>query len=185
MSFNLKNHFLIAMPNLLDPNFHQSVTYICEHDQNGAMGLMLTQTTNYLLGELLQQLKIPCKAPEIGQRKIMFGGPVEIQSGFILHRPPGNWQSSLHVTDEITVTTSQDILESLAAGQGPQENIVTVGYAGWGAGQLEQELVDNSWLTYPADAEMLFKTSPDQLWHTTANALGIDLSLLSGDVGHA
>ncbi|HEX7025799.1 MAG TPA: YqgE/AlgH family protein [Gammaproteobacteria bacterium] len=185
MSLNLKNHFLIAMPNLLDPNFHQSVTYICEHDQKGAMGLMLTQTTNYLLGELLQQLKINCIVPEIGQRKIMFGGPVEIQSGFILHRPAGNWQSSLHVTEEVTVTTSRDILEALAVGQGPRENIVTVGYAGWGPGQLEQELASNSWLTYPADTDMLFKTSPGQLWHSAAKALGIDLSLLSGDVGHA
>jgi putative transcriptional regulator len=185
MSFNLKNHFLIAMPNLLDPNFHQSVTYICEHDQNGAMGLMLTHTTNYQLGELLQQLKITCKATDIAQRKIMFGGPVELHSGFILHRPPGNWQSSLQITDEVAVTTSRDILEALAAGQGPQENIITVGYAGWGPGQLEQELAANSWLTYPADTDMLFQTSPAQLWRTAASALGIDLSLLSGDVGHA
>lgn len=185
MSFNLKNHFLIAMPNLLDSNFQQSVTYICEHDEKGAMGLILTHSTNYLLGELLQQLKINCKATGIRQRKIMFGGPVEIQSGFILHRPPGNWQSTLHVTDEVAVTTSRDILEALAVGQGPQENIVTVGYAGWGPGQLEQELASNSWLTYPADVDMLFQTSPDQLWHTAAGALGIDLSLLSGDVGHA
>lgn len=185
MPFNLKNHFLIAMPNLQDPNFQQSVTYICEHDENGAMGLMLTHSTNYLLEDLLQQLKIPCQLSGIGQRKIMFGGPVELQSGFILHRPAGSWQSSLHVTDEVAVTTSRDILEALATGQGPGENIITMGYAGWGRGQLEQELASNSWLTYPADADMLFKTSPDQLWHTAAGALGIDLSLLSGEVGHA
>jgi putative transcriptional regulator len=181
----LKNHFLIAMPSLLDPHFYQSVTYICEHDTNGAMGLMLTRTTDYTLHELLQQLKLDNYPTSAARQTIRFGGPVEAQSGFVLHRPTGQWQSSLKITDDIAVTTSRDILEAIASSTGPQDYLVTLGYAGWGRGQLEQELASNSWLTHPADADMLFQTPPDQLWHAAAGALGVNLHLMSGDAGHA
>lgn len=181
----LKNQFLIAMPSLLDPHFYQSVTYICEHDANGAMGLMLTRTTDYTLHELLQQLKLENNPAATSAHIIRFGGPVEAQSGFVLHRPVGQWQSSLKITDEIAITTSRDILEAIATGAGPRDFLVTLGYAGWGRGQLEQELASNSWLTHPADADMLFQTAPDRLWHAAAGALGVDLNLMSGDAGHA
>ena len=181
----LKNHFLIAMPNLLDPNFHQSVSYICEHDANGAMGLMLTRATEYRMGELLDQLKIECKSDSVANKRIVFGGPVEVQSGFVLHRPHGEWETQLFVTGDIAVTTSRDILAAIAENKGPADYIVSLGYAGWGPGQLEQELLSNSWLTHPADADMIFGTPPDQLWHAAAGAIGVNINLLSGDAGHA
>ena len=181
----LKNHFLIAMPNLLDPHFHQSVSYICEHDANGAMGLMLTRATEYRMGELLEQLKVECESDSVAEQRIVYGGPVEVQSGFILHRPHGGWETQLLITEDIAVTTSRDILEAIADNRGPDNYIVSLGYAGWGPGQLEHELLSNSWLTHPADADMIFNTPPNQLWHAAAGAIGVNLNLLSGDAGHA
>jgi putative transcriptional regulator len=183
-SMNLTNHFLIAMPNLLDPNFQRSVTYICQHDAQGAVGLILTRATDMGLQELLQQLNIQLQ-PEVQNTAIMYGGPVDPYSGFILHRPRGNWNNTLAVTDEIGLTTSRDVLDAIASGSGPADNIVALGYAGWGNGQLEDEVLNNAWLTLPADANMLFNTSPDRLWHVAANALGIDITQISGDAGHA
>ncbi|HEY3487365.1 MAG TPA: YqgE/AlgH family protein [Gammaproteobacteria bacterium] len=183
-TINLTNHFLIAMPNLLDPNFYRSVTYVCQHNEQGAIGLILTRTSEIRLLELLQQLDIKLK-PEVRNTAIMYGGPVDPFSGFILHRPHGNWDTTLAVTDEIGLTTSRDVLDAIGGGTGPSDSIVALGYAGWGEGQLESEMLDNAWLTLQADAEMLFKTPPDQLWHAAAQALGIDITRLSGDVGHA
>jgi putative transcriptional regulator len=183
-SINLTNHLLIAMPNLGDPNFHRSVTYICQHDTEGALGLILNRATDMGLQELLQQLDIQLQ-PKVQNSAIMFGGPVEPNSGFILHRPRGNWSSTLAVTDEIGLTTSRDVLDAIAQGAGPADSIVALGYAGWAGGQLEDELMNNAWLTLPANADMLFNTPPERLWRSAANALGIDITQLSGDVGHA
>ncbi len=185
LTLNLKNHFLIAMPSLNDPNFQRTVTYICEHDDNGAMGLILSRATGTRLSELFQQLDISCEDPEINNRAIMAGGPVGAQNGFILHRPPGQWETSLQITNELGLTTSRDILESIALGNGPKDIIITLGYAGWGAGQLEQELATNAWLTHPAETDLIFSTPTNQLWQAAANALGVDLNLLSGESGHA
>lgn len=183
-SINLTNHFLIAMPNLMDPNFQRSVTYICQHDEQGAVGLILNRATNMGLQELLQQLNIQLQ-PEVQNSAIMYGGPVDPYSGFILHRPRGQWSNTLAVTDEIGLTTSRDVLDAIAQGAGPTDSIVALGYAGWAGGQIEDELLNNAWLTLPADADMLFKTPPHRLWHAAANALGIDITQLSGDAGHA
>jgi putative transcriptional regulator len=183
-SINLTNHFLIAMPNLQDPNFHRSVTYICQHDAQGAVGLILNRTTDMGLQELLQQLDIQLQ-PQIQDSAIMFGGPVDPYSGFILHRPRGNWENTLTVTDEIGLTTSRDVLAAIAHGAGPANSIVAMGYAGWAGGQLEDEVLNNAWLTLPADANLLFNTPPERLWQVAANSLGIDITQLSGDAGHA
>lgn len=183
-SINLTNHFLIAMPNLADPNFHRSVTYICQHDAQGAVGLILNRATDMGLQELLQQLNIEPR-PQLQNTAIMYGGPVDPYSGFILHRPHGNWSNTLAVTDEIGLTTSRDVLDAIAGGTGPDDSIVALGYAGWAGGQLENELLNNAWLTLQADADMLFRTPPHLLWQAAANALGIDITQLSGDAGHA
>jgi putative transcriptional regulator len=183
-SINLTNHFLIAMPNLADPNFHRSVTYICQHDDQGAVGLILNRATDMGLQELLQQLNIE-PLPQLANTAIMYGGPVDTYSGFILHRPRGNWSNTLAVTNQIGLTASRDVLDAIATGTGPTDSIVALGYAGWASGQLENELLNNAWLTLPADADMLFKTPPHQLWQAAAKALGIDMMQLSGDAGHA
>jgi putative transcriptional regulator len=183
-AINLTNHFLIAMPNLQDPNFRRSVTYICQHDPQGAFGLILNRATDMGLQELLQQLNIQPQMP-LQNTAIMCGGPVDSHSGFILHRPRGNWNNTLAVTEEIGLTTSRDVLDAIAQGTGPADSIVALGYAGWAGGQLENEVLNNAWLTLPADADTLFQTPPQQLWHTAANALGIDITQLSGDAGHA
>jgi putative transcriptional regulator len=181
----LKNHFLIAMPSLRDPNFSRSVTLICEHDQHGAIGLVVNRPTAITLEELLNQLQLECSQPKIGQTRIMSGGPVSPQNGFVLHRPVGDWENTLGVTDDMGLTTSIDILRAIADGSGPPEIIIALGYAGWAAGQLEHELADNAWLTHPADSDMLFNTPRQELWDTAAKAIGVDMNLLSHDTGHA
>jgi putative transcriptional regulator len=183
-AINLQNHFLIAMPNLHDPNFQQTVTYICQHDAEGAIGLILTRAIDLTLGDLLAQLDIGIHHGA-HDSAVLSGGPVAPQSGFILHRPLGNWDTTLAVTDEIGLTTSRDILDAIGQGRGPTDVIVALGYAGWGRNQLETELASNSWLTLPAEENMIFQIPPDRLWHAAAKSLGVDLRLLSSDAGHA
>ncbi|MDH3354328.1 MAG: YqgE/AlgH family protein [Chromatiales bacterium] len=187
-SNSLKNHFLIAMPNLGDPNFYRSVTYICEHNDEGAMGIVINHPSTITLDDLLPQMGI---TPDLlhADKVVLDGGPVEPEHGFLIHTPKGEWQSSMAVSDEITLTTSKDILDSLANGQTdlscPDQFIVALGYAGWGAGQLEQEILDNSWLTVPANEEILFTLPFQGRWQAAANIIGIDLNQLSSQAGHA
>lgn len=182
---NLTDHFLIAMPNLMDGNFSQSVTYICEHNENGSLGITINRPTDIRLAEVLAQLKLTASDPDIADQIVYIGGPVQQDRGFLLHSPGGHWDSSLKVTEDISVTTSKDILEAMAHGEGPDEVIVALGYAGWGAGQLEHELSENAWLSCPANKDILFHTPPEQRWEAAAKLLGIDLQLLSSDAGHA
>ncbi|MDH5485073.1 MAG: YqgE/AlgH family protein [Gammaproteobacteria bacterium] len=181
----LNNHFLIAMPNLKDGNFSRSVTYICEHDENGAMGITINRPSDIILDEVFQQLGIKTLNPEIGQETVYLGGPVHPDRGFLLHTPNGSWQSSLRVTDTISVTTSRDILEAIANDESPDQLLITVGYAGWAPGQLEYELAENVWLNCPATEEIIFNTPAEKRWDAAARLLGIDLQLLSVDTGHA
>jgi putative transcriptional regulator len=181
----LKNHFLIAMPSLRDPNFSRSVTLICEHDQHGAIGLVVNRPTTITLDELFKQLKLQCSESKIGRTRVMAGGPVSPENGFVLHRPVGDWENTLGIADDMGLTTSIDILRAVADGAGPQEIIVTLGYAGWAAGQLENELAENVWLTHPADSNLLFSTPRQELWDAAARAIGVDMNLLSQDTGHA
>jgi len=182
---NLTNHFLIAMPSLEDGNFSRSVTYICEHDENGALGITINRPSEVSLSEILSQLQISSSAEEIKNQTILCGGPVQIDRGFILHSPHGEWDSSLHVTDTIAVTTSQDIMQAIASNKGPDKSLIALGYAGWGPGQLEYEISVNSWLSCPASEDIIFNTAIEKRWRAAAMLLGIDLQLLSNQSGHA
>ncbi len=182
---SLTHHFLIAMPALHDPNFFRSVTYICEHNEDGAMGITINRPLEITLGEILRQTKIPCDNDAINDAPIFLGGPVQNERGFVIHRPQGDWDATLAVNDEICVTSSKDILEAMATGSTPTDCLVALGYAGWSEGQLENEIAENVWISVPASGEILFNTPFDQCWEAAAAHAGVDLSRLSNDVGHA
>lgn len=181
----LNNHFLIAMPSLHDPNFYHSVTYICEHNEEGAMGIIINRPLDIRLGDVLNHMAIERKNTAAISGLIYLGGPVQPERGFVLHEPLGKWDSMLAVTNSIGVTTSRDILMAINEGEGPSRSLVALGYAGWGAGQLEQEMANNAWLSVPADSSIIFDTPIEQRWQAAAAALGIDLNNLSEDIGHA
>lgn len=184
-STSLTNHFLIAMPQLADPNFFHTVTYICEHNRNGAMGIVINRPLELTLGEVLDHMGIDTEDRGAIGQTVYMGGPVQQERGFVLHRPASHWDATLAITDEIGVTTSRDILSAIARGEGPSNALVALGYAGWGAGQLEGEIAENAWLSGPADEHILFETPDEQRWEAAAALLGVDLNLLSGDAGHA
>jgi len=184
-SDSLRDHFLLAMPSLSEGLFSQSITYICEHGESGAMGIVINQPLDLSVEEIFEHLEIT-PTRDFSDLPVMAGGPVQIDQGFVLHRNcPANWESSLKVTPEITLTTSCDILRAIATGNGPAEHLIALGYAGWAAGQLEQELADNSWLTLPADGDIIFNTPAHQRLSAAAALLGIDINLISGAAGHA
>ncbi|MDH4041060.1 MAG: YqgE/AlgH family protein [Gammaproteobacteria bacterium] len=184
-SDSLRDHFLLAMPSLSEGLFSQSITYICEHGESGAMGIVINQPLDLSVEEIFEHLEIT-PTRDFSDLPVMAGGPVQIDHGFVLHRNcPANWESSLKVTPEITLTTSCDILRAIATGNGPAEHLIALGYAGWAAGQLEQELADNSWLTLPADGDIIFNTPAHQRLSAAAALLGIDINLISGAAGHA
>ncbi len=185
METSLQHHFLIAMPSLADSFFYQSVVYICEHNEEGAMGLIINRPTQVMLPELLGHLQIDNRSEIANKTPVLFGGPVEKAQGMVLHTPPANWKSSIEVADDTFITTSTDVLESIGTDTGPENLLIVLGYAGWGEGQLEQELAENSWLTVPANHDILFHTPADKRWHAAANILGIDINLISDDMGHA
>lgn len=180
---NLRNHFLIAMPSLNESIFSHTITYICDHSENGAMGLVINQPLNLNMAELYQQLD--CDGHHDASAPILSGGPVQPERGFILHSGEQVWDSSLRVSADIVLTASRDVIEAISLNQGPQQYLVALGYAGWGAGQLEAEIADNAWLTVAADSSIVFDTPIDQRWTAASRILGIDLNLISGTAGHA
>ena len=182
---NLTNHFLIAMPALADPNFHHTVTYLCDHNEQGAMGLVINRPLDIEFGELLEHLAIEDKRTAQAYTPIFQGGPVQTERGFVLHEDLGQWEATMSVTDNIGVTLSQDIIEAIARGEGPKRYLIALGYAGWGGGQLEAELAANAWLNGPAEPAILFDTPIEQRWPASAQLLGVELKNLSTDVGHA
>jgi len=184
-SNSLRNHFLLAMPNLREGIFFQSITYICEHDVNGAMGIVINQPLELSVAEMFEHLQI--KSRGVGfEVAVMAGGPVQTDHGFVLHRnTEHNWEASLDVTPEITLTTSRDILKAIAEGNGPPDHLIALGYAGWSPGQLENELAHNSWLTLPAHPEIIFSTPCQQRHSAAAAILGVDMNLISAQAGHA
>ncbi len=184
-SQHLTNQFLIAMPGLEDPNFFHSVTYICEHNAEGALGLVINRPLDMQLGEILHHINLEHAELEARQMPVHLGGPVQQDRGFVLHEPLGNWDATMQVTDRIGITSSLDILHAIAKNEGPEHALVTLGYAGWGAGQLEQEMAENAWLSGPADPSILFHTPDEERWRAAAASLGVDLNRLSGDTGHA
>jgi putative transcriptional regulator len=187
MSFStsLTNHFLIAMPGLQDPNFARTVTYVCEHTDQGAMGIVINRPLEVRLGDLLEQLEIVARRPGVQDRVVYQGGPVQTDRGFVLHSAGPTFDSTLNITSDISVTTSRDVLEAIACGEGPEYTLVALGYAGWGGGQLEQEMSANAWLSGPASNEIIFRMDSSARWLAAAQLLGVDLNLLSGEAGHA
>ena len=181
----LTNHFIIAMPGLMDENFNQAVTFICEHDDNGTFGIIINRESEISLDDVMQQMKIPYQQDNNNNETVFTGGPVQTNRGFVLHRPIGNWDSSLIVNDSVALTTSRDILESIAEHRGPDDTIIALGYAGWGPGQLEQEMAANTWLSCPAEEQIIFSTPVEERWQAAANLIGVDLQLISNDAGHA
>ena len=184
-STNLTNHFLIAMPALQDPNFSHTVTYLCEHTSEGAMGIVVNRPLELTLSDVFEQMDITASDETVGDRPVFAGGPVNTERGFVLHSATKPWHSTLRITDEIYITTSRDILEAMADGNGPGDSLVALGYAGWGSGQLESEIAQNSWLASPATPDILFRLPPGERWAAAAAAIGVDLALLSNEAGHA
>jgi putative transcriptional regulator len=182
----LTNQFLIAMPAMEDPNFAQTVTLVCEHSERGALGIVINRTLPMTLGEVFDQLGLDSKRSRVNDQPVLRGGPVQTERGFVLHSPSaGKWESSLSFSDRMHLTTSRDILDALAAGEGPESAVIALGYAGWDAGQLEDEMARNAWLTVDADERVLFSTPVEQRWQAAAKLLGVDLRALSSDAGHA
>ncbi|MFA3792156.1 YqgE/AlgH family protein [Aliiglaciecola sp. SL4] len=183
---SFEHHLLVAMPSLDDPYFARSLTYICEHNDKGAMGLVINQPIGMSLQELINQadkdaIVLEEKADEI----VLAGGPVSQDRGFILHTTQPGWSSSLQLTSKIMITTSKDILSALGNEQAPAKSLVTLGYAGWSAGQLEEEVQNNSWLIVEADEELLFDVPIHKKWEKAVRRLGIDVWQLGPDAGHA
>jgi len=182
---NLTNHFLIAMPNMVDPYFAKSLTYICEHNENGALGLVVNRPIEMTLGTLFERLSLPLASANLGGEPVYFGGPVQTDRGFVLHQPVGQWQSTLSVRDSVGLTTSKDVLEALGQGGGPSKSLVTLGYSGWAAGQLENEIGQNAWLTVEAQNAIMFDMPADERLPAAMQLLGLDFAKLSEEAGHA
>lgn len=182
---SLADHFLIAMPSLADPNFARGVTLICQHDENGAMGLVVNRVSEYTYGDILSQLDIPLESADLAGQPVLLGGPVQPERGFVLYDDPRDWGASLRIGPSLALSTSRDILAAMARGAGPARALLALGYAGWTAGQLEAELIENSWLTVRAEPAILFDTPLEERWRAAARSLGVDLSHLADGVGHA
>ena len=184
-TINLTHHFLIAMPNMADPYFARTLTYICEHNDQGALGLVVNRPIDMTLQALFERLQLKLRDRELGGAPIFFGGPVQTDRGFVLHAPAGNWQSTLRVGETIGLTTSKDILEALGRGDGPQRVLVSLGYAGWSAGQLEHEISQNAWLTVEARDGIIFETPVEERMAAAMELLGLDYARLQDVAGHA
>jgi putative transcriptional regulator len=188
---HLANQFLIAMPGMQDPNFAGSVIYLFEHTERGAMGLVVNRPTELDMAALFEKIEVKLEAEPVSDQPVYFGGPVQIERGFVLHEPTsqGAYSSSLAVPGGLTMTTSKDVLEAVAVGCGPSKFLMTLGYAGWGAGQLEEEITLNGWMNVPLSqqqmAEIIFDTPSSQRYERTMSHLGFDPSHLSGQAGHA
>ena len=188
LRINLTDHFLIAMPAMTDPYFNKSLVYIAEHNEHGALGIIVNRPLDMNLLGLLEKIEIKYEAAvasTLVNLPVFFGGPVQTDRGFVLHRPQGQWQSTLPVNAEIGLTSSRDILQSVAAFAKPADVLVSLGYSGWGYGQLEQELADNAWLTVPADPHILFEVPNEGKLPSAMEKLGIDFTHLAENAGHA
>jgi putative transcriptional regulator len=183
---NFTHHCLIAMPDMEDSRFSETVTYIVKHDAEGAVGLVINKPLELSLTQLLQEINLPIlKGIDEPEMPVLYGGPVSSEAGFVLHHERGEWNSSLEVEDGLCVTSSRDILDAIAQGKGPKNYLVLLGYAGWSAGQLEKEMAENAWLVCPADNSLLFELPFEDRWQAAAARIGVNLTLLSHQVGHA
>lgn len=182
---SLTNQLLIALPSLADPNFSRAVALICQHDDDGAMGVVVNRASEYTLGDVFEQMGIDTDNAALRGQMVLAGGPVHPERGFVLHDGDRGWDSTLVIAEGLFVTTSRDVLEAVASGEGPERATVALGCAGWGAGQLEYELTENSWLTVPADAELLFSTPLEERWQAAAGRIGVDMTRVADYSGRA
>lgn len=184
-SGSLTNQLLIAMPGMPDPNFSTTVTLICEHNDEGALGIVINRPLTLTVGGLFEQLDLQDPDPVAAANPVLMGGPVGPERGFVLHDTAHSYENSLAISSEICLTLSRDIIDAMATGDGPSKSLVALGYAGWDAGQLESEMLANSWLNVPATAEIVFDLPFTDRWRAAARAFGIDLNRMSLDAGHA
>ena len=182
---SLSNQLLIAMPGMADPNFNSTVTLICEHNAVGALGIVINRPMNLDLGDLFEQLSLDQAGLSAAGTPVLDGGPVGREHGFVLHHPQGEFESSVAVSPELQLTLSRDVLDAMANGSGPEKSLVALGYAGWEAGQLEQEILHNTWLNVPANPEIVFDVPFTDRWNAAAKIIGVDISQISPHVGHA
>jgi putative transcriptional regulator len=182
---NFTGHFLIAMPSQGESVFGKTLTYVCEHNEHGALGVVVNRTTELKYEKLFSQIEVDLPIASLQERDVYFGGPVQQDRGFVLHRPLGEWTSTLKVTPDIGLTTSKDILQAVARGEGPHELLLTLGYAGWSAGQLESEIAQNAWLTVEADPDIIFALPPDKRLTAAMGLLGANWASLSTFSGRA
>ncbi|MDJ0700173.1 MAG: YqgE/AlgH family protein [Woeseiaceae bacterium] len=182
---SLANQLLIAMPGMADPNFSTTVTLICEHNDDGALGIVINRPLNLKLGGLFDQLSVEGADPAAANSPVLAGGPVGPERGFVLHNPGLDFENSVAVSESIQLTLSRDVIDAMAKGTGPEKTIVALGYAGWESGQLEDEMLANSWLNVPATPELVFDTPFADRWESAAKSLGIDISRMSPGAGHA
>ncbi len=181
---SLKNHFLIAMPGIADPVFNGALIYVCEHNEEGSMGIVVNKPLEITWANVFQ--KIAQDGFKGGDEPVLIGGPVQVERGFVLHRKTSQrWESTMTVSDHLDLTTSSDVIAALSTGEGPSKALIALGYAGWEQGQLDQEIANNVWLSLPADEEILFNTPHQDKAAAAAKTLGVDLSLLSAESGHA
>ncbi len=188
---SLTNHILIAMPTLADPNFFQSVVLVCQHTEEGAMGIIINRPTDISLGEILVHLEVKDSIgtsetdTDLIKTPVFVGGPLQRERGFVIHEPHGKWESSAVISKDIEITSSRDILEAISKGEGPKKKFVALGYAAWAPGQLEEEIMQNAWLSGPMDPDLIFEVSDEERWQAAAASIGVDLNLLSEYSGHA
>ncbi len=182
---SLSNQLLIAMPGMADPNFSSTVTLVCEHNAEGALGIVINRPMSLRLGGLFEQLSLDQADQTVADSPILDGGPVGRERGFVIHKPLVDFESSVKVSPEIHLTLSRDVLDAMAAGTGPEKSLVALGYAGWEAGQLEQEMLHNTWLSVPASPEIVFDVPFSDRWSAAAEIIGIDISQISPHAGHA
>jgi putative transcriptional regulator len=182
---DLTNHFLIAMPSMADPYFSRTLTYICEHNDQGALGLVVNRPIDMTLAALFERLSLAGDARGLAEMPVYFGGPVQTDRGFVLHMPVGSWSSTLSVHDRLGLTTSRDILEAVSKGAGPERMMVTLGYSGWAAGQLEHELKQNAWLTVAAQDSIIFDVVAEERLPAAMELLGVSYATLADAAGHA
>ncbi len=187
--FSLSNQFLIAMPGMLDDGFAGSVVYVCEHSDKGALGLVINKPIDIKLKSLFDKVELSLDREELAEQPVFYGGPVQTERGFVLHDKQADdaepYSSTLSVPGGLDMTTSKDVLEALSSGGGPKRILITLGYAGWGAGQLEDELGRNGWLTVDADPSVIFDTPIEQRYDRAVSLLGFDPRMLSQEAGHA
>ena len=184
-NINLTDHFLIAMPAMVDSYFSKTLVYVAEHNDRGALGIIVNRPIDMSLGLLLEKIDLPLQADGFANLPVLFGGPVQTDRGFVLHRPVGHWQSTLVVNAHVGLTSSRDILQAVARSGQPHDLMVTLGYAGWSAGQLEHELAQNAWLTVPAAIDILFEAPYEERLASALDLLGVNLANLADEAGHA